>query len=92
MQDIKIPGDRAGDLPLDAIPPLALDLFMQQSGLSAPTCWRYRKSGWLRTVVISGRHYVPRAAIAEFNARAAAGEFAGTVTNPSKQRAPFDKK
>lgn len=73
-------------VPLDAHPPLALDEFMRQSGLSPVTVWRYRKKKWLAVITISGRHYVTREAIAEFNHRAAAGEFAGTVANPSVRR------
>jgi hypothetical protein len=70
------------DIPLTGHPPLALDLYIRQSGLSPATCWRYRKRGWLKTIVIAGRHYVTREAIAEFNERAARGEFAGKVQNP----------
>jgi hypothetical protein len=73
-------------IPLAAHPPLALDQFIRQSGLSPATCWRYRKKGWLQTVVIAGRHYVTREAIARFNERAAAGEFSGTISNPSAAR------
>ena len=74
------------DIPLSADPPLSLDLFIRQSGLSPTTCWRYRKKGWLETIVIANRHYITREAIAAFNKRAAAGEFAGTVSNPSTAR------
>ena len=77
---------REGSVPLAAYPPLALDHFMQQSGLSPATLWRYRKRGWLAVLTIAGRHYVTREEIARFNARAAAGEFAGTVANPSANR------
>lgn len=73
-------------LPLNVLPPLALDLFMIQTGLSQATCWRYRKKGWLKTVVIANRHYISREAIAEFNGRAASGEFAGTLQSPSTRR------
>ncbi len=73
-------------VPLLAHPPLAIDQFMRQSGLSNATVWRYRKRKWLQTITIAGRHYVTREAIAEFNRRAAAGEFAGTVANPSAHR------
>lgn len=81
--------NESGDagVPLAAHPPLALDQFMRQSGLSAVTCWRMRKKGWLRVCTIAGRHYLTREAIAEFNRRMAAGEFAGTVPNPSAHRA-----
>jgi hypothetical protein len=70
-------------VPLEALPPISLDLFLQQSGFSPTTAWRYRKKGWLRTIVIAGRHYVTREAIAEFNGRAGRGEFTGTIQNPS---------
>ena len=73
-------------LPLKAHPPLSQDEFMRQSGLSPASCWRYRRKGWLKTIVIAGRHYVTREAIAEFNERAASGEFAGTLPNPSATR------
>ena len=80
---------QSGDaLPLNAYPPLSLDQFMRQSGLSPASCWRYRKRGWLRTVVIANRHYVTREAIAEFNDRATRGEFAGTIPNPSAASIP----
>ena len=69
-------------LPLSAHPPISLDSFGSQSGLSPSTCWRYRRKGWLKTITIAGRHYITREAIAEFNCRAAAGEFAGSVSNP----------
>ena len=69
-------------VPLAAHPPISLDSFGSQSGLSPSTCWRYRRKGWLKTITIAGRHYITREAIAEFNTRAAAGEFAGSVSNP----------
>lgn len=71
---------------LDSLPPMSMDIFMEMSGLSPATCWRYRKRGWLQTVTIAGRHYITREAIADFNRRAAAGEFAGKVANPSAYR------
>lgn len=73
-------------LPLISLPPLSLDKFIEQSGLSPATCWRYRKRGWLKTVNIAGRHYLTRQAIAEFNERAGRGEFAGALSNPSAAR------
>lgn len=76
----------ASAIPLEALPPLSLDRFQELSGFSSATLWRYRKRGWLRTIVIAGRHYLSRKEIAEFNARAERGEFAGTVQNPSSAR------
>ena len=74
------------NVPLCAHPPLSLEKFMEQSGFSPTTCWRYRKKGWLETIVIANRHCITREAIAAFNKRATAGEFAGTLPNPSIAR------
>ena len=76
----------SNEIPLAAYPPLALDLYIRQSGLSPATCWRYRKKGWLETVIIAGRHYVTREQIAQFNERARRGEFRGTLKNPAATR------
>jgi hypothetical protein len=56
--------------------PVTLQKFGASIGRSAPTLWRYRKKGWLRTVNIAGRPYVLPAEALEFERRAAAGEFA----------------
>jgi hypothetical protein len=69
---------------IDSEPPIALDRFIQQSGLSAVTVWRYRRAGWLNTLNICGRHYLTRAEIARFNTRAAAGEFAKEPARPKR--------
>ena len=61
---------------------MSIDKFMEQSGLSPATCWRYRKKGWLSTITIAGRNYITREEIENFNRRAASGEFAGTTSNP----------
>ena len=76
----------AGVPPTDSDPPLALDKFIEQSGLSMVTVWRYRRAGWLKTLNICGRHYLTRSEIARFNARAAAGEFAKAPTKPKRRR------
>lgn len=60
---------------LQSLPPMSLDKFMELSGFSAVTIWRYRKKGWLKTINIAGRQYITRSAIAEFNKRAERGEF-----------------
>jgi hypothetical protein len=73
-------------VPLNAFPPISLDKFLELSGLSPATAWRYRRRGWLATVVIAGRHYITREEIAQFNERAGRGEFAGTIQNPSTSR------
>lgn len=71
-------------IPLNAHPPLALDRFLCESGLSPVTAWRYRRKGWLHTANIAGRHYVTREAISAFNRRAEAGEFSKLPRNPNK--------
>ncbi len=63
-------------------PPVALDKFIADSGISPTTAWRFRKRGWLTTINICGRHYITAEALAEFNRRAAAGDFAAEVRNP----------
>ena len=73
------------------MPPLSMDEFRRQTGLSPVTLWRFRKRGWLTTVVIAGRHYVTREAITSFNHRAACGEFSGTLANPSVARIKINK-
>lgn len=64
-------------IPLESLPPISMDRFVEQSGLSSVTLWRFRKKGWLRTHQICGRHYLSAAEIARFNARLESGEFAG---------------
>ena len=71
---------------IDSNPPIALDKFIQESGVSVVTLWRYRRAGWLNTRNICGRHYLTRSEIARFNARAAAGEFAKEPTKPKHRR------
>lgn len=75
----------AEEIPLNALPPLSLDKFLHDTGISPVTAWRYRQRGWLRTVNICGRHYVPREAIVEFNSRAAKGEFSKAPTRPVRK-------
>src|SRR5437773_5225445 len=67
---------------VDSDPPMALDKFIEQTGLSPVTIWRFRKKDFLRTVNICGRHYVLRSEVARFNARALAGEFSKPLNRP----------
>jgi hypothetical protein len=67
---------------VDSDPPMALDKFIEQTGLSPVTIWRFRKKHFLRTVNICGRHYVLRSEIARFNSRALAGEFSKPCNRP----------
>jgi hypothetical protein len=68
---------------LDSEPLMALDKFIEQTGLSPVTIWRFRKKEFLQTVNICGRHYVLRSEIARFNSRALAGEFSKPCSRPS---------
>ncbi len=61
----------------ETLPPISMDRFIETSGLSQPTIWRYRRQGMIKTSLIAGRHYLTPAQVAEFNARLSAGEFAG---------------
>ena len=54
----------------------SLNKWCEQIGINPLTAWRWRKRGWLKTINIAGRQYVSDEAIAEFNRRAEAGEFA----------------
>jgi hypothetical protein len=72
---------------LAALPPVAYDKFLTDSGASPTTGWRWRKRGWLRTINICGRHYITAEALTDFNRRAAAGEFATEIRNPRGSRA-----
>jgi peroxiredoxin len=67
---------------VDSDPPMALDKFIEQTGLSSVTIWRFRKKSFLRTINICGRHYVLRSEIARFNERALAGEFSKPCNRP----------
>jgi hypothetical protein len=65
---------------------MSLDKFIEQTGLSATTVWRYRKMKMLNTINIYGRQYILRSEIARFNARAAAGESAKAPITPKGSR------
>jgi hypothetical protein len=79
------------DMPTQTIPITASDLIAYDQWLaslpiSPATGWRWRKRGWVPTVNICGRVYVSRSAIAEFERRAAAGEFAKQHVTPKRSR------
>jgi hypothetical protein len=44
-------------------------------GVSDVTLWRWRTRGWIKTANVSGKIYVDLASLADFDRRAAAGEF-----------------
>ena len=66
---------------------VSFDKFLESSGLSNVTGWRYRKRGWLVCINIAGRHYIEQSEIARFIERARAGEFAKSPTQPCRNGA-----
>jgi hypothetical protein len=72
---------RASDL-------VAYDEWLNQLKITHATGWRWRKRGWIPTVNICGRVYISRTAIAEFERRAAAGEFTREHITPKRSRTP----
>lgn len=70
----------------ETTPPISLRRFLDLTGTSAVTAWRWEQRGWLKTVRIAGRKYITSAALREFNRRLEAGEFAGKTQNPSRNQ------
>lgn len=63
---------------------VALNTWLTALGVQPITAWRWRRKGWLRTVNICGRVYIARDTIANFERRAAAGEFAQEHKAPKR--------
>jgi hypothetical protein len=66
---------------------VALNAWLASLGVRPITASRWRRKGWLQTINICGRVYVARETIADFERRAAAGEFSQEHTAP-KRKAP----
>ena len=64
---------------------VAFEPWLKEIDKTPATGWRWRRKGWIKTLNISGRLYVSRAAIAEFERRAAAGEFAKVHQTPRRK-------
>lgn len=62
----------------------SLNKWLSELGKTPITGWRWEKRGWIKTVNIAGRRYITDAAIAEFNRRAEAGEFAQEHKTPMR--------
>lgn len=58
--------------------------WLRSLGRSKASGWRYRKQGLIPTANLMGRIFVSRAAIAEFERRVLAGEFAKTRCTPKQ--------
>ncbi|HEY5895142.1 MAG TPA: hypothetical protein VIT91_18125 [Chthoniobacterales bacterium] len=65
--------------PVNTVPPISLDVFLEKTGLARSTAYRYEKQGWLKTHIISNRRFLLAEDVAEFNRRLKAGEFAVDV-------------
>jgi hypothetical protein len=48
---------------------------VRDRGISDVTLWRWCRRGWIRVVNICGKNYVDLQSLADFDRRAAAGEF-----------------
>lgn len=60
--------------------------WLQGVGVSPVTGWRWRNNGWLRPVNINGKLYIAAEEIANFERRAAAGEFEKVARVPNSHR------
>lgn len=54
---------------------ISLRKFHAEIGVSHVTAWRWTKRGWITPINICGKPYLSAENVAEFNRRAAAGEF-----------------
>lgn|GEM_PF-880134 len=75
--------ERSAGIQTDGLGSISLRKWVRIKGVSAVTAWRWRKRGWLRTVNICGREYVTPDAAADFERRAAAGEFSSPHPVPA---------
>ncbi len=64
---------------------VAFEAWLSSINRTAVTGWRWRKLGWIEVINIAGRLYISRAAIARFEARAAAGEFSRPHKTPNRK-------
>lgn len=56
-------------------------------GISDVTLWRWSRRGWIQTVNISGKVYCDLASLANFDRRAAAGEFSKPPAGAARKSA-----
>jgi hypothetical protein len=68
----------------------------RERGVSDVTLWRWERRGWIKTVNICGKKYADLESLAEFDRRAAAGEFAapphGAAGASARKRAEGEAK
>jgi hypothetical protein len=70
-----VAGD-AGSQPITNTGLRAAKAVARDRGVSDVTLWRWRTRGWIKTVNICGKKYVDLQSLADFDRRAAQGEFA----------------
>jgi hypothetical protein len=66
---------------------VSLSRWLEQVGVTLCTAWRWCKRGWLKTINIAGRQYLPQEAIDEFHRRASTGEFSQVSKVPTRNEA-----
>jgi hypothetical protein len=67
---------------------VAFEAWLSSINRTPVTGWRWRKRGLIRTTNILGRLYVSRKEIADFERRAAAGEFTAVHKTPIRKAGP----
>jgi hypothetical protein len=74
----------------------AVKAVARDRGISDVTLWRWERRGWIKTVNICGKKYAVLESLAEFDRRAAAGEFAkpphGAAGASARKRAEGEPK
>lgn len=73
-----------------SVPPTGLraaTAVCRDRGISDVTLWRHARRGWIRTINVAGRVYVDLASLAEFDRRAAGGEFAQPPAGAARKSA-----
>jgi hypothetical protein len=85
---------QAGEQPRQALTPSfspgqlrAGKAVCRDRGISDTTLWRWGQRGWIRLVNIYGRCYVDLPSLAEFDRRAALGEYAKPPSGAAKKAA-----
>ena len=63
---------------------MALSVWLARMGRSDTTGWRWARNGWIHPINISGKNYITQDDRAQFEARAAQGEFAKKPSGAAK--------
>ena len=65
---------------------VSFEKWLEEINKTSATGWRWRQRRWIETINIAGRLYISREVIAEFERRAAAGEFSKIHETPNRKR------